>query len=152
MDLHVAQQSPLVEESFPALRTNVRPFLLMDALMGGESCPVGEALSTVAGVHSLFLVSLEVPVEVAGTAEAQVTARAFERTLHLVRILTVGLQVSHQCRLPGKRLAALRTQILPVLHVGALVLPLSHHGLEELPADQALILAARLVRLLVPLQ
>lgn len=107
VDLHVAQQTPLVEESLAALCAYVRPLLLMDALMCSESCPVGEALSTVAGVHSFFLVSLEVPVEVAGTAEAQVTARAFVRTLHLVSILTVGLQVSHQRRLPGKRPATL---------------------------------------------
>lgn len=36
--------------------------------------------------------------------------------------------------------------------MGASVLPLSHQGLEELPADQTLVLAPRLVRLLVPLQ
>lgn len=75
--------------------------------MCGKGCPVGEAFSAVAGVHSFFLVSLEVPVEVAGTAEAQVTVRAFVRTLYLISILTVSLQVSHQCRLPGKRPAAL---------------------------------------------
>lgn len=34
----------------------------------------------------------------------------------------------------------------------AFVLPLSHQGLEELPADKALVLAPGLVRLLVPLQ
>lgn len=152
MDLHVAQQPPLVEESFPTLRTNVWPLLLMDALMCGESCPVGEALSAVAGVHSFFSVSLEVFVEVAGTTEAQVTARAFVRVLCLVSILAVGLKVSHQRRLPGKRPATLRTQVLAVLHVGVLVLPLSHQGLEELSADQALVLAPGLVRQLVPLQ
>lgn len=124
----------------------------MDALVRCESCSVGEALPAVAGVHSLFLMSLEVPVEVADTAEAQVTARAFVRTLHLVGIFAMGLQVPHQCRLPGKRPATLRTQVLAILHVGALMLPLSHQGLEELPADQALVLASGLVRLLVPLQ
>ncbi len=103
MDLHVAQQTPFVEESLAALRACVWPLLLMDALMCSESCPVGEALSAVAGVYSFLLVSLEVPAEVAGTAEAQLTVRAFVRTLHLVSILAVGLQVSHQCRLPGKR-------------------------------------------------
>lgn len=97
MCLHVAQQTPLIEESLPALRANVRPLLLMDALMCGEGRPVGEALATVAGVHSFFLVSLEVSVEVTGTAEAQITARTFVRTLHLVSVLAVGLQVSHQC-------------------------------------------------------
>lgn len=102
VDLHVAQQSPLVEEALPALRANVWPLLLMDALMCSESCPVGEALSAVAGVHSFFSVSLKVLVEVAGTAESQVTARAFIRVLCLAGILTVGLQVSHQRRLPGK--------------------------------------------------
>ena len=152
VDLHVAQQTALVEESLPALRADVRPLLLMDALVCGESCPVGEALSAVAGVHPFFLVSLQVPVEVADTGEAQVTVRAFVRTLHLVGVLAVGLQVSHQRRPPGKRPAALRTQVLSVLHVGAPVLPLSHQGLEELPADQTLVLAPRLVRLLVPLQ
>lgn len=107
VDLHVAQQPPLVEESLAALCTCVRPLLLMDSLMCSEGCPVGEALSAVAGVHSFLLVSLEVPVEVAGAAEAQVTAGAFVGALHLVGILAVGLQVSHQCRLPGKRPAAL---------------------------------------------
>lgn len=58
----------------------------------------------------------------------------------------------HQCRLPGECPPTLRTQILAVLHVGALVLPLSHQGLEELPADEAFVLTSRLVRLLVPLQ
>lgn len=107
VDLHVAQQTPLVEESLAALCACVRPLLLMDALMRGESCPVGEALPAVAGVHSFFLVSLEVPVEEAGTAEAQVTARALVRMLHLVSILAVGLHVSHQCGLPGERPATL---------------------------------------------
>lgn len=95
VDLHVAQQTPLVEESLPTLRTDVRPLLLMDALVRGESCPVGEALSTVAGVHPFFLVSLKVPIEVADAGEAQVTVRAFVRTFHLVGVLAVGLQVPH---------------------------------------------------------
>lgn len=97
MDLHVAQQTTLVEESLPALCACVRPLFLMDALVCRESRSVGEALSAVAGVYSFFLVSLEVPVEVAGTAETQVTARTFVRTLHLIGVLTVGLQVPHQC-------------------------------------------------------
>lgn len=152
MDLHVAQQTPLIEESLAALRTSVRPLLSMDALVRGEGRLVGEALSAVACVNSLFLVSLEVSVEVADTAEAQVTAGAFVGTPQPLCILAVSLQVSNQGRLPGKGPAALRTQVLSVLHVGALVLPLSHQGLEELPADQALVLAAGFVRLPVPLK
>lgn len=70
MDLHVTQQTTLVEESLAALCAYVWPFFLMDALVCCESRLVGKALSTVTGVHSFFLVSLEVPVEVAGTAEA----------------------------------------------------------------------------------
>lgn len=152
VDLHVAQQTPLVEKSFSALRTNVWPLLLMDALMRGESGLVGEALPTVAGVHSFFSVSLEVFVEVAGTAEAQVTARAFVRAIRLISILAVGLQVSYQRRLPGKCPATLPTQVLAILHVGALVLLLSHKRLEELSTDQTLVLAPGFVRVLVPLQ
>lgn len=152
VDLHVAQQTPLVEESFSTLRTNVWPLLLMDALMRRESGPVGEVLPAVAGVHSFFSVSLEVFVEVTGTAEAQVTARAFVRAIRLVSILAVCLQVSYQCRLPGKCPATLPTQVLAILHVGALVLLLSHQGLEELTTDQTLVLAPGFVRLLVPLQ
>lgn len=87
----MAQQTALVEESLAALRTSVWPLFLVDALVCCESCPVGEALPAVANVHSLFLMSLKVPVEVADTAEAQVTARAFVRTLHFVGILAVGL-------------------------------------------------------------
>lgn len=97
MDLHVAQQTTLVEESLAALCARVWPLLLMDALVCSESRSVGKALSTVAGVHSFFLVSLEVSVEVADAAEAQVTVRTFVRTLHLVSFLAVGLQVPHQC-------------------------------------------------------
>lgn len=152
VDLHVAHQPPLIQKPFAALRTNMRPLLLMDALMCSESGPVGKALPAVAGVHPLFSVSLEVPVEVAGTAEAQVAVATSVRVLSLVTVFVVRLQVSHQSRLPGKHAAALRTQVLAVLHVGVLVLPLSHQGLEELSADQALVLAPRLVRLLVPLQ
>lgn len=152
MDFHVAQQTPLVEESLATLHASVWSLFLMDALVCCERCPVGEALSTVAGVHSLFFMSLEVPVEVTGAAEALVTARTFERTLHLVSIPAVGLQVPYQCRLPTERTTTLSTHVLSVLHVAVLVLPLSYKGLEELSADQALVLASGLVCLLVPLQ
>lgn len=152
VDLHVAQQTALVEEALPALCACVRPFFLMDALVRCEGRSVCEALATVAGVYFFLLVSLQVPVEVAGTAEPQVTARAFVRRLVLLGVLSVGLQMPHQCRLPGKSSSTLRTQVLAVFHVGALVLSLGRQGLEELPTDQAFIHPTRLVCLLVPLQ
>ena len=133
VDLHVVPETPLVEEPLSALCACVRPLPLMDALVGAQSGSVGKALPAVALVHLFFLVGLDVPGEVAGTAEAQVTLRAFVRTLQLVSVFTVSLHVPHQCRLPGKRPATLGAQVCPVLHVGALVLPLSHQGLEELP-------------------
>lgn len=107
VDLHMAHQTTLVEESLAALRACVRTLFLMDSLVCCESCPVGEALPAVAGVHSLFLMSLQVSVEVADTAEAQLTVRAFVRTLHLFGVHAMSLQVPHKCRLPGERPAAL---------------------------------------------
>lgn len=61
VDLHVAQQTTLVEESLTTLCARVWPVFLMDALVCCECRSVGEALSTVAGVYFFFLVSLQVP-------------------------------------------------------------------------------------------
>lgn len=155
VDLHVAQQASLVEEPFPALRARVRPVFLVDALVCGEGRPVGEALAAVAGVLLFLLVGAEVPAEVAGAAEAQVAVRAFIRTRRLVVVvvvLAVGLQMPDQCRLPGEGPSALGAQILAVLHVAALMIPLSRRGFEVLPADHAFVFTSRPVRLLVPLQ
>lgn len=81
VDLHVAQKTSLVEEALATLCAHVWPFFLMNTLVCSKSCSVGKALSTVAGMDSFLLVSLEMPVEVAGTAETQITARTFVRIL-----------------------------------------------------------------------
>lgn len=151
VDLHVARQAALVEEAFPALRTNVRPLFLMRALMRRERRAVGKAFPAAAGVHSLF-VGQEVLVEVAGRAEKLLAMRAFIGTRRHIGGLAVSLYVSHQRRLPGKRPAAFRAQVLAVLHVGAAVLFQSREGLEEPSTDQTIVVAARRVRQLVPLQ
>lgn len=151
VDLHVAQQATLVEEAFPALGADVRPVFLMRALVRRERRAVGETLPAAAGVRSLF-VGQEVLVEVAGRAENLLAMRAFIGTLRHIDVLAVRLYVSHQRRLPCKRPAAFRAQVLAVLHVGAAVLFQSQEGLEEPSTDQAVVVAAGRVRQLVPLQ
>lgn len=153
VDLHVVQEAAPVQEALAALCAHVRPLLLVNALVCSERGAVGEALAAAAGVRPLLPVGLQVLVEVAGTAERQVAAGALVRVCRLAcRVLPVGLQVSHQCRFPGERTAALGAQVLAILHVGAPVLPLCFQGLEGLAADQAPVLAARPVSLLVALQ
>lgn len=151
VDLHVAQQAALVEKAFPALRADVRPVFLMRALMRRERRAEGKAFPAAAGVRSLF-VGQEVLVEVAGGAENLLAMRAFIGALGRVDVLAVCLNVSHQRGLPRKRPAAFRAQVLAVLHVGAAVLFQSQEGLEEPSTDQAVVVAARRVRQLVPLQ
>lgn len=152
VDLHVVQQAAPVQEALAALRAHVRPLLLVDALVRGKCRAVGEALAAAARVRPLLPVGLQVLVEVAGAAEGQLAAGALVGLRRLARVLAVGPQVSHQRRFPGKRPAALGAQVLAVLHVGAPVLPLRLQGLEGLAADQAPVLAAGLVSLLVSLQ
>lgn len=151
VDLHVAQQAALVEKALPALRANVRPVFLMRALMRRERRAVGKAFPAAAGVRSLF-VGQEVLVEVASRAKNLFAMRTFIGTLRHIDVLAVCLYVSHQCGLPCKRSAAFRAQVLAVLHVGAAVLFQSQEGLEEPSADQTVVVAARRVRQLVPLQ
>lgn len=151
VDLHVAQQAALVEKAFPALRANMRTVFLMRALMRRERRAVGEAFPAAAGVRTLF-VSQEMLVEVAGRAKNQLAMRTFIGTLLHVDVLAVRLYVSHQRGLPCKRPAAFRAQVLAVLRVGAAVLFQSQEGLEGPSTDQTIVVAARRVRQLVPLQ
>lgn len=102
-------------------------------------------------MRSLF-VGQEVLVEVAGRAENLLATRAFVGTLRRLDVLAVCLYVSHQRRLPRKRPAAFRAQVLAVVHVGAAVLLQGQEGLEEPSADEAIVAAAGRVRQLVPLQ
>lgn len=125
MDLHVALQAPLIQETLATLLALVRTFLLVDALVSFECGLVGKALSTHTSMQSLFFVSQKVPVEVGHTAERQVTMGAFVRTFRLVSVLPVGLKVPHQGRLPGKCPATLGTQVFPILHMGALMFSMS---------------------------
>lgn len=151
MDLHVAQQAAPVEKSFATLRANVRAVFLVGALVRRECGTVGKAFPAAAGVRS-FSVGLEVLAEVADRAENQLAVRAFAGSRRRVRLLAVRLYVPHQCGLPRERPAAFRAQVLAVLHVGAAVLLQSRQRLEDLAAYGAVIVAAGVVRQLVPFQ
>ena len=151
VDLHVAQQAAPVEKPFAALRANVRPLFLVGALVRGERGAVGEALPAAAGVRP-FSVGLEVLAEVAGRAENQLAVRALAGSRGPLHLLAVRLQVPHQRRLPRKRPAAFRAQVVAVLHVGAPVLLQSRERLKEPAADGAVVFAAGVVRQLVSLQ
>lgn len=153
VDLHVVEQAAPVQEALATLRAHVWPLLLVDALVRGERSTVGEALAAAARVRPLLPVGLQVLVQVTGAAECQVAVGALVRVRRLARhVLAVGPQVSDQRRLPGKGTPALGAHVLAVLHVNAPVLPLRLQGLEGLATDQASVLAARPVSLLVALQ